>query len=187
MLDVQSATYSLPSGKTFTFDLRVHPGEIYRVPGANGSGKTTLMNLIAGCRELDSGRLLLDDEDIARKSIESRCLAYMQQEQPFFPDMTVQKTFEIAKITPSYWRPYLERMNIRDAENMRLKELSGGQRQAVLFGQMLYLDRRLLLLDEPFSHMDVDRTQIAYNLLKHHVEDTKKICLIAFHEGILEK
>ncbi len=153
-------------------DLEVRPGEILGVIGPNGAGKTTLFEIAAGFTVPDSGRVLLDGEDITAESPERRAAAGLVrsfQDAALFPTLTVRETFAVARerVQPtSLWasaigattkdrdkraaaEEMIERMGLLPFADQTIGSLSTGIRRVAEIGCLLSLRPRLLLLDEP--------------------------------------
>jgi len=147
----------------------VHEGEILGVTGPNGSGKTTLLKCINGVLRPRMGSVLINEVDLLqldRKEVAKRIGVVPQGNGMFFP-FTVLDVVLMGR-TPHLGR--LERETAKDleiAENaMRLTntlhladrfidEISGGERQRVFIARALAQEPKILLLDEPTSHLDL--------------------------------
>jgi ABC-type Fe3+/spermidine/putrescine transport system ATPase subunit len=134
------------------------------VLGRSGCGKTTLLKLLAGLQEPDGGAILRRGADIARVPVERRDVVYLYQEPLLFPHLTV---FENVAFGLRLRRAPADRiakdvaqmlvsLDLLDQRDKAPHQLSGGQRQRVSFGRALIVGPSLLLLDEPFSSLDVE-------------------------------
>ncbi|MDB5044559.1 MAG: transporter ATP-binding protein [Deinococcus sp.] len=152
-------------------NLKVDAGEFLCVVGPSGSGKSTLLSLLAGFLRPQQGQILLADTPVVGPHPR---LTLVQQEAALFPWRTVAGN--IAFGLESQRLPRAERdSRIADAlrqvgltgyGDRRVHELSGGQRQRVSLARALATQPGLLLLDEPFSALDVQtRTSLADELL----------------------
>jgi iron(III) transport system ATP-binding protein len=147
-------------------DLAVAPGEILALIGGSGSGKTTLLRLAAGLESPDGGEVRLDGVLVAGGGIarelppEQRHLGLVFQEGALFPHLT-------AAANIAYGLRGRHRAAVRERVEECLAlvalpgygdryphELSGGERQRIALARALAPAPRLLLLDEPFSHLD---------------------------------
>ncbi len=139
--------------------------------GPTGSGKTTLINLIAGILRPDSGKIILNGMEITEQPIEERKVGYVFQDPSLFPHLNVynnilfglrrkeresnEKIVIIKKI--------IEDLDIKHLLNRRVDDLSGGEKQKVSLARILVLKPKVILLDEPLSHIDLlarDRLRI---------------------------
>jgi ABC-type Fe3+/spermidine/putrescine transport system ATPase subunit len=134
------------------------------VLGRSGCGKTTLLKLLAGLHVPDGGAILRRGADIVRVPVERRDVVYLYQEPLLFPHLTV---FENVAFGLRLRRSPAERiakdvtqmlvsLDLLDQRDKTPHQLSGGQRQRVSFGRALIVGPSLLLLDEPFSSLDVE-------------------------------
>jgi ABC-type Fe3+/spermidine/putrescine transport system ATPase subunit len=140
----------------------VEQEEIAGLLGASGSGKTTLLRIIAGLERAESGRVLLDGEDVTDLPTHRRGVVLMFQDYALFPHRTVAENVafglrmqgrsrrEIAERV----REMLETVGLAGFESRDVNELSGGERQRVALARSLAPAPRLLLLDEPLGALD---------------------------------
>jgi iron(III) transport system ATP-binding protein len=145
------------------FDLR--PGEIGCLLGPSGCGKTTLLRCVAGFETVDGGEIRLADQVVAsaalHQSPENRGLGMVFQDYALFPHLSVtgNVAFGLRKLPK---REARERVNdllgvvgLADHARKYPHELSGGQQQRVALARALAPEPKLLLLDEPFSNLDM--------------------------------
>lgn len=145
-------------------DLSIEEGEILALLGPSGSGKTTLLRLIAGFETPCGGDIYAGDRLIAngKKSLvpEKRNIGYVPQEGALFPHLTVAQNigFGLKKSVDAKQRirEVLELIGLRDFADRYPAELSGGQQQRVALGRALAPKPDLVLLDEPFSALDLE-------------------------------
>ena len=155
---------------TRPLDLQVGQGCITAVLGASGSGKSTLLQTIAGVIPALGGRVLVDDRDITTLPIHERGVGLVFQEPLLFSHLDV-----VDNVAYGLRRHGMSRSQARtDAaallawvglagyEHRPVRELSGGQAQRVALARALAPRPRVMLLDEPFSALDVElRTRLA--------------------------
>lgn len=132
--------------------------------GQSGSGKTTLLKGISGLETFDSGRILLNGNDVSSTPPQKRGIVYLYQETLLFPHLNVyenvafglrlqkKKESEIIEAT----NRMLGDLELQDHARKQPDQLSGGQRQRVAFGRAIIVNPQLLLLDEPFGKLDVE-------------------------------
>ena len=154
--------------------LTVHPGEVVAVAGRNGAGKSTLMDLLLRFHDPTSGRVLADGTDLREWDLEAwrRSVGVMQQDAFLFRGTIMEN---IAYGRPGA-RPEEIQQAVRDAGVDRLlrrfndgletvvgergTQLSGGERQSIALARLFLRKPRLLVLDEPTSHLDGEALHI---------------------------
>ncbi len=145
--------------------LRVDAGEIVSVLGASGCGKTTLLRLIAGFEQVDSGTIAIAGERVSTPTFsmppERRRVGMVFQDYALFPHLTVAANigFGVDGLPRVERRARveetLELVGLSDLGHRYPNELSGGQQQRVAVGRTLAPRPVAVLLDEPFSNLDV--------------------------------
>ena len=157
-----------------SLDLHVEDGEFLVLVGPSGCGKSTSLRMLAGLEEVDSGRILIGDNDVTDLPPKSRDIAMVFQNYALYPHMTVAENMGFAlKIAGSSKDEINTRvveaarmLDIEEYLGRRPKALSGGQRQRVAMGRAIVRSPRVFLMDEPLSNLDAKlrvqtRTQIA--------------------------
>lgn len=176
-------------------DLSVRAGENLCLLGPNGVGKTTLFRTILGAIEPLGGEILVDGKDLAGQSrrARARVMAYVPQAHtaPFpFHVLDVVLTGRTAHISltasPSHHdnevaRASLETMGVADLADRPYTELSGGERQLVLIARALAQEPRVLIMDEPSSHLDFGNQVRLLSLIKNLVRERDLAVLMSSH------
>lgn len=147
--------------KNISFQLE--KGELVSFLGPSGCGKTTLLNIIGGFVKNDSGSIYLEDKDITEYPPEKREIVTVFQNYALFPHMNVVENVKYGLKYRGYnkeeqiklAKEYLKIVGLEGYEKNSVGELSGGQQQRVALARALVLQPKILLLDEPFSNLDV--------------------------------
>jgi len=191
-------------------NITLKPGEILGLLGPNGAGKTTFFYMIAGLIRSDSGKILIDEEDVTDKTVSVRAsmgLAYLPQEPSVFGRLTVEENILAAleqrrDINKEQKKRELEKL----VEEFQLKKflktksikLSGGERRRVEIARSLSSNPSFILLDEPFAGIDPKAVSELKETLKklknlklgilisdHNVRETMQICdnVLIMNEG----
>jgi sulfate/thiosulfate transport system ATP-binding protein len=146
--------------------LDIQPGELVALLGPSGSGKTTLLRILAGLDFPTSGRVLFDQDDALKLTVQQRHVGLVFQNYALFRHMTVAENIGFGlRVRPRTRRPSRKEVKRRALELLDFvqlsgldkrypSQLSGGQRQRVAFARALAIEPRLLLLDEPFGALD---------------------------------
>lgn len=139
---------------------KIAPGEIFGLLGTNGAGKTTTFRMIMGLLEPTEGEVLYFGNKVGYHNVNE--IGYMIEERSLLTKITVKELMlyfgQLKDMHPDvilerldYW---LERFNITEYKNKKIRELSKGNQQKIQFISSVINDPKLLLLDEPFSGLD---------------------------------
>ncbi|MBI4276809.1 MAG: ABC transporter ATP-binding protein [Armatimonadetes bacterium] len=181
-------TFSVPGGGTYTvlhnLSLTVGAGEFVSIVGPTGGGKSTLLNLAAGLLVPDAGDVLVFGEPLRGLN---RRASYLFQSDVLLPWKTAEHNvmlgLQFRRLPPAEARvrarDWLARVGLAGFENRYPHHLSGGMRRRVALAQALIIDPEILLMDEPFSALDVQTRQIMENdLLELWQEDRKTVVFV---------
>lgn len=142
---------------------QVEKGQIYGFLGPNGAGKSTTMNIITGYLAPTAGEVKVDGHDIMKEPEEAkRCIGYLPEMPPVYPDMTVQEYLRFAaelKGIPSKEREdrmeeAMKMTRVLDMRGRLIRNLSKGYKQRVGLAQALLGSPEVLILDEPTVGLD---------------------------------
>ncbi len=175
-LNLSSITHRHPGAEQPTLvgvDLEVQDGQMVAVLGPSGSGKTTLLRVAAGLEPPESGDVLLDGRSVLGVPPERRDLTVMFQKPHLFPHLNVLDNVAFADRlagrsrahSRTAARRYLDLVHLGELGQRRPRSLSGGQEQRVALARALAAERRVMLLDEPFSALDTGLRASMHQLL----------------------
>lgn len=154
----------------------INEGEIFGLLGVNGAGKTTTFRMIMGLLDKNEGEITLNGKQIDYKITDK--IGFLTEERSLLGKMTVleQATYygilkgmkedEVIKKLDYY----LQKFNITEYKNRKIKELSKGNQQKIQFIISIIHEPKLLMLDEPFSGLD----PINIEMFKNEIMDLKK-------------
>lgn len=137
-------------------------GELLVVVGPSGCGKSTLLRLVSGLETPDGGRILIDGEDVSRKSPKDRGCAMVFQSYALYPHWTVRQNIGFPlRVRRTNKKQIAETvleiamsLGLTDKLDRRPKDLSGGERQRVALGRAMAAKPKVYLFDEPLSNLD---------------------------------
>ena len=166
--------------------------------GPNGAGKSSLMRTLATLQEADSGTAMLNDIDILQQPAELRkVLGYLPQEFGVYPQITAEQLLDHIAILKGIINKgerkelvkyLLDKVNLYDKRNKKVKGFSGGMKQRVGIAQSLIGNPKLIIVDEPTAGLDPGERNRFYNLLAdvgkevivilstHIVDDVRELC-----------
>lgn len=153
----------------------LNKGEIGVILGPSGSGKTTILRIIAGLEKSQKGNVLLNQQKVDGESSfvdpQHRKVGYVFQDYALFPHLTVSQNilFGLSGIEKSLQTETLAKMlhlfKLENEKNKYPHQLSGGQQQRVAIARSLAPAPEILLLDEPFSNLDLNmREELIFEL-----------------------
>lgn len=168
-------------------NLDIPTGKIICILGPSGCGKTTLLRLIGGLDKPDSGEILENDMIVTGPS---RDRGFVFQQYSLFPWLTVLENVMFGlEINGSpkeenlrRSKKYLEAVGLNDFENTYPHELSGGMKQRVAIIRTLVNKSNVLLMDEPFSALDIQNRQKLQEELIRIWKKTKKTIVFVTHD-----
>jgi lipopolysaccharide export system ATP-binding protein len=146
-------------------ELEIGQGEVVGLLGPNGAGKTTTFYIIVGLTRPDSGRVLLNGDEITDLPMYLRArsgISYLPQEPSVFRQLTCEENLlavlETLPLTPEQQRDRVEELLVQmGLDTVRISKaymLSGGERRRLEIARSLTLQPSFILLDEPFSGID---------------------------------
>ncbi|MEJ6952468.1 ABC transporter ATP-binding protein [Natronospora cellulosivora (SeqCode)] len=172
----------------------VEEGQIVSLLGPSGCGKTTLLRLLAGLERPEKGEIILRGEPVVRKnhfiSPEKRGIGMVFQDYALFPHLTVQDNVAFGfkgkekRKKKSKIQETIELVGLAGMEKKYPAELSGGQQQRVALARSLVLDPLLVLLDEPFSNLDVNLRDKMRHDVTRIIRQSKATAIFVTHDQV---
>jgi len=156
-------------------NMKLDKGEIGVILGPSGSGKSTLMNIIGGIDRCDSGRVLIDGNDISKINDDSLTdyrrenIGFVFQFYNLIPNLTVAENIEVVSNiskSPLNTEDVLKAVGMLDKKHRFPKELSGGEQQRVSIARAVVKNPKLLLCDEPTGALDFITSREILKLLQ---------------------
>ena len=193
MLQVNQVSFSYENKSILkNISFKLQPFHNLAIIGESGCGKSTLLKLIYGLLDAKEGRLFWNKIEITGPKNHlipgMNFIKYLAQDFDLMPFVTVAEN--IGKYLSSFYpeektakiKELLQIINMEDFYNTPTKNLSGGQKQRVALAQALALKPQLLLLDEPFSHIDNSRKYDLRRNLFQYLKENKITCILATHD-----
>lgn len=172
--------------------LEIKEREFFTILGPSGCGKTTLLNILAGLIRPDEGRVYFNEQDVTELSPHKRMIGMVFQDLALFPHMSVAENIAFGLRLRSYSeeeirrrvRGMLELVRLSPSEvwNKYPSQLSGGQQQRVALARALAIEPKILLLDEPLSHVDYKIKQELLNELRRVHRETEVTTIFVTHD-----
>ncbi len=186
-----TVTFSGSGGTAYTAvrdtTLTIAEGEFVSVVGPTGCGKSTLLNIAAGLLRHSSGKVQVFGEDLRGLNVRA---GYMFQSESLMPwrtaldNVTAGLQFRRApkETAREHGREWLARVGLSGFEDSYPHQMSGGMRKRCALAQMLILDPKILLMDEPFSALDIQTRQLMENELLQLWEADRKSVIFITHD-----
>ena len=192
MLNVKNLTFSYQKKTVLKgISFKVEQGENLAVIGESGSGKSTLLKLIYGEYDLNDGQICWKDHQILGPKynlvIGYDFMKSVAQEFDLMPFITVEEN--IGKYLSNFYpkekqkrtKELLTVVELESFAKIKVKNLSGGQKQRVAIARALAKQPEILLLDEPFSHIDNFKKQSLRRSVFKHLKENNITCIVATH------
>ena len=194
MLQVQDISFSYKEKVTInSVYFELNKGKNIAIIGESGCGKSTLLKLIYGLYDLNDGHIFWNEKEILGPKFNlipgMDFMKYLAQDFDLMPFITVSENIGkyLSNIYPQVKKDriteLLEIVEMTDYANVKAKNLSGGQVQRVAIARVLALEPEVLLLDEPFSHIDNFRKNSLRRNLFAYLKEKQITTIIATHDS----
>ena len=193
MLEVKNISFQYKKQSILNnISFKVKTGEHLSIIGESGSGKSTLLKLLYGTYDLNKGHIFWNHHEILGPKynliIGPEFMKYVAQEFDLMPFITVAEN--IGAFLSNFYpeekqeriRELLDVVELNDFANIKVKLLSGGQKQRVALARAIAKQPEILLLDEPFSHIDNFKKQSLRRSLFKYLKEKNITCIVATHD-----
>lgn len=194
MLQVNQISFSYDKKKDINqVNFSLQKGKNLAVIGESGCGKSTLLKLIYGLYDLDEGQIFWNNQEVLGPKFHlipgMPFMKYLAQDFDLMPFITVAEN--VGKYLSNFYpdekkeriAELLEIVEMTAFANIKAKYLSGGQMQRVALARVLALEPEVLLLDEPFSHIDNFRKNSLRRKLFSYLQSKEITTIVATHDS----
>ena len=171
----------------------VEAGQVHGLMGENGAGKSTLLKVLGGEYQPDSGRIMIDGQEVHFSSAAASIaagIAVIHQELQYVPDLTVTENLLLGRLPTAFGfvdkrgaqrfvRERLAAMGVDLDPNAKLGRLSIAQRQMVEICKALLRNARVIALDEPTSSLSHRETEVLFKLVRDLKADGRALVYIS--------
>jgi ABC-type sulfate/molybdate transport systems ATPase subunit len=194
MLQVQDISFSYLDQTTISnLSFQLEKGKNLAIIGESGCGKSTLLKLVYGLYDLDEGRIFWNDNEVLGPKYHlipgMEYMKYLAQDFDLMPFITVAENVGkylsniYADVKQARIAELLEIVEMTEFATTKAKYLSGGQMQRVALARVLALEPEVLLLDEPFSHIDNFRKNSLRRKLFAYLKEKQITTIVATHDS----
>ena len=185
-IEIVNVTKKYGSKEIFTdLNLTFEAGKSYALIGGSGSGKSTVLNIIGRLEKIDSGKVLVDKQDIWKtkeRTYFKNTIGYVFQNYSLIENKTVYDNLKLLNKDKKIISEILEKVGLStDYLKHKIYELSGGQAQRVAIARMLMKPRKIILADEPTGALDSEIGNEIINLLLSEAAKNNYV-IIATHD-----
>jgi NitT/TauT family transport system ATP-binding protein len=168
-------------------DLAVREGEFVAVVGPTGCGKSTILNLVTGLLPAAGGSVEIFGKPLAGLNGDS---GYMLQQEALLPWKTALDNVGLGLVFQGMSiahareraRPWMAKVGLKGFEHRYPHQLSGGQRKRVSMAQTLIMAPRIVLMDEPFSALDVHTRRLMHRILLNLWQEERRSLIFITHD-----
>lgn len=193
MLRVENLSFSYDRLQVLqSIDLRIQRGEHVAIIGESGCGKSTLLKLLYGLMDLEQGEIYWDDNQILGPAYNlvpgAPFMKYLSQDFDLMPFISVAENISqyLSVFYPEELKErtqeLLEMIELTEFADKKVKTLSGGQQQRVALARVLAQKPEVLLLDEPFGHIDNFLKNSLRRNIFNYLKDNRITTIVATHD-----
>lgn len=188
----QNGTISIPALQEI--NLSIEKGTFNAIIGRSGSGKSTLLNIMGGLESPSTGRIMLNDTDLAKlndsslAAVRRKKLGFVFQAFYLLPEFTLYENVLIPsfldeqEIDTDFIEYLLEKLNIQSKKNNYPAQLSGGEQQRAAIARAVSICPDLLLADEPTGNLDNKSGGEVMDLLKSLQKEIGQTTIMVTHD-----
>ena len=196
MIKIEHISKQFPNVKALDdVSLHIHPNEIICLIGPSGSGKSTLCRCINGLEIIDSGKIIVDGEEIDGNNEKQMCavrtkMGFVFQHFNLFPHLTVLENMTLGPVEVQHRDKeevkrealaLLERVGLKEKANEYVNKLSGGQKQRVAIVRALCMKPEIMLFDEPTSALDPEMVKEVLDVMRELAKENMTMVVVT-HE-----
>jgi len=195
MISIRNLSKRFPNETAICYaDMDFEDGKSYMLLGASGCGKSTLLNMIAGILSPESGQILVGGEDVTCKTQKAKDkfriekIGYIFQDFKLIPEMTVMDNIDILlleNVDTSAAPQILEKLDLAEKKNKKVKYLSGGEKQRVAIARAIVKMPDIILADEPTGNLNFE---IGETVIQQLLDVSRgKTLIVVTHDDRLSK
>lgn len=192
MLQIEDISFGYTSKEVLkNISFSVNKGDYIAIVGESGCGKSTLLEIIYGLLHLEKGAVYWNEGKLLGPNFKlipgEDFMKYLPQDFDLMPYITVEENIgkNISSLDPNKQQRILELLEVVDMNDFsktKVKNLSGGQKQRVAIAKVIAKEPEILLLDEPFSHIDNFRKNKLRRSLFKYLKSKNITCIVATHD-----
>lgn len=173
-------------------NLDMEQGAFISILGPSGCGKSTTLRMIAGLEEITEGSIFVGDKEISKLHPKNRDIGLAFEDYALYPPLTVYENIAFCLRAQKVNKDEIDQRVREIAKTMKIEELldskvsglSGGQKQRVNIARALVRKPKVLLLDEPLSHLDGKMRQVLRSEIKRLHNEIKCTTILVTHDQI---
>lgn len=195
MIEIQNIRKSFGDNVLFNnYSLYIKKGEFVIISGESGSGKTTLLNMIGALEKVDSGQILVNGIDIARRKNQLRyyrdTVGFLFQNFVLLEDKTVFQNLNIIQKQSQSGitiEDALQKVGLEDKIDSKVYTLSGGEQQRVALARLIIKKCSLILADEPTGSLDRKNGEKVISILEQMKEEGRTVVLVTHNDELKKR